>query len=233
MAAVDLHPDVTDGVHYPSSDGKPVGETPRHVNNLLYLTYQLQWWLADDPQAYAAGDMFIYYEEGNPRRHVSPDVFVVRGVPKEPERRRYLVWKEGKAPDFVVEVTSKSTRKEDLVTKMALYRDTLRVSEYFLYDPFGDYLVPSLQGYRLRGGKYARIRPLDGRLPSKVLGLHLEGADGMLRLYDPAAERWLPLPREEHEALLRSEEERMRAEAEAARLRRELEELRRRLPPGS
>jgi Uma2 family endonuclease len=237
---------VTDGVYYPASDGKPLGETPPHVHNLLYVNYMLQRWLMMDPNAFVAGDMFVYYEQGNPRRHVSPDVFAVRGVrPNTPPRHRYLVWKEGKGPDFVLEVTSKSTRRVDLGTKMDLYRDTLRVSEYFLFDPLGQYLKPALQGYRLLRGSYVPIRPIKGRLSSRVLGLHLEADGEWLRLFDPATEAWLLSPPDQAEAADRLEgerdaaearfhreaAERHRAEAEAARLRSELEELRRRLPP--
>lgn len=36
-------------------------------------------------------------------------VFVVRGVPKH-DRPNYLIWEEGKSLDFVIELTSSSTR---------------------------------------------------------------------------------------------------------------------------
>jgi hypothetical protein len=70
------------------------------------------------------------------------------------------------------------------------------VREYFLFDPLGDYLQPALQGHRLRQGVYRPIRPQAGRLPSQVLGLHLEGSGRELRLYDPAAGCWLPTSQE-------------------------------------
>jgi Uma2 family endonuclease len=217
-------------VYYPHSDGKPVGETPEHVRNLLYLYQELDTFFEDDPQVFVAGNMFVYYEQDNPRRHVSPDVFVVRGIPKrtDPPRRRYLLW-ENKPIDFVIELTSASTRREDTVDKMAIYRDILGVKEYFLFDPFEEFLHPRLQGYRLRGGRYTSIRPVEGRLPSKVTGLHLEAQGQMLRLYDPATRGWLKTPPEEREDLRQERAARQGAEAEAERLRREVEELRRRL----
>jgi Uma2 family endonuclease len=223
---------------YPDSDGKPLAETPEHRDNLMDTIKSLTLWFKDDPQVYVSGNMFLYYVPGNRLRHVSPDVFVVRDVPKLPERRRYLVWEEGKGPDLVIEFTSPSTREEDLDDKMALYRDTLGVREYFLFDPLAEYLDPPLQGYRLRGGRYVRVRPVRGRLPSQVLGLHLERDDWQLRLYDPKTGQWLLTPAEEHEARVRAEkaaqsasEARQRAEVEVERLRRELDALRRRLPP--
>src|SRR5262245_18671996 len=121
---------------------------------------------------YVSGNLLIFYVPGDRLRHLSPDVFVVKGVPKR-ERPNYLTWEEGSTPNLVVELTSSSTRDEDVEGKFLLYRDKLRVAEYFLFDPLGDYLDPPLKGYRLRRGKYAAIKPIKGWLPSKVLGLHL------------------------------------------------------------
>ena len=113
-------------------------------------------------------------EEGNPRKHVSPDLLVALGIRKEPKRDYYLVWKEGKAPDFILEITSKTTRREDEKKKRVLCRDVLKVPEYFLFDPRAEYLDPPLQGFRLIGGEYVRTEPIAGRSPSEILGLHLE-----------------------------------------------------------
>jgi Uma2 family endonuclease len=213
------------GPFYIESDGRPMGETPLHRDNLAYLVQMLSAWFADDPQVYVSGNMFVHYVRGERNRHLSPDVFVVRGVPKSttPERRSYRVWEEGKAPDLVIELTSESTREEDMDDKMHLYQDTLRVREYFLFDPYAEYLEPPFQGHRLFRKRYRPIEPVKGRLPSEVLGLHLEPHDGFLRLYDQATRRWLLLPPEEHQALLE-------AEAEVERLKQELEKLRRQPP---
>jgi Uma2 family endonuclease len=203
-------------VIYPDSDGRPMGETPCHFANIANLVTQLQLFLADNPMAYVAGDMFLYYVEGNRNYHLSPDVFVVLGIPKSttPERRRYLRWEEGKGPDFIIEVTSESTREEDMHDKMRLYRDILAVPEYFLFDPYEEHLHPRLQGYRLVQGKYEPIAAVEGRLPSTILGLHLEPKETLLRLYNPATRQWLRTPREEYEARLEAEEAQQR-EAEA------------------
>ena len=196
-----------------------MAETDRHRDLMVALIKILQAFFASDPLVYVSGNLLIFYIPGDRRRHVSPDVFVVKRVGKH-QRLNFLVWEEGKGPDLVIELTSASTRREDLQFKFRLYQDTLRVQEYFLFDPFGDYLEPALQGYRLRKGRYARIRPLKGRLPSQVLGLHLEQHGHDLRLLDPAAGLWLPTP----------EEKIAQGEAEIQRLRRELEELRQRRP---
>lgn len=239
-------------INYPDSDGQPMGETPYHCRNLTDLVETLDGWYLPDPQVFVAGNMFMYYMPGNPRRHVSPDVFVVKGVPKTrtPERRRYLVWEEGKGPDAVMELTSSSTSEADLETKFLIYQDDLKVPEYFLFDPYAEILNPPLVGYRLVDGDYVPIQPVDGRLPSEVLGLHLERDGWQVRLWNPATKQWLLTPKEEREARQRAEGQRdqaeaarqqeamarqqeamarQQAEAEVERLRREVEELRRNL----
>jgi Uma2 family endonuclease len=210
-------------VTYPTTDGKPMGETELHIDELIDAFQVLKDYFAGRPNVYVGGDLLLYYEEGNRRKHVSPDVLVTLGVPKEPKRDYYLVWKEGKAPDFVIEITSKSTRREDKKTKFILYRDVLRVSEYFLFDPKGEYLEPPLQGFRLAGGEYVPIDPIAGRLPSQVLGLHLERDGEHLRLFDPATGKRLLTRLEGREA---AETARQSLAAENERLRREIEALR-------
>jgi len=116
-------------------------------------------------------------------------------------------------------LTSKSTKNEDLKKKFELYRDVIKVSEYFLFDPLGDYLKPPLQGFRLQDGKYGPIEAVKNRLPSQTLRLHLERDDENLRLYDPKTGQWLPTPTEE----------RQKKRAENEELRKEVEELRRQL----
>ena len=65
---------------------------------------------------YVSGNMMMYYVQNDKRRHVSPDVFFVRGIPNT-ERNAYFVWVEGKGPDVVFEISSTSTRKTDTGTK--------------------------------------------------------------------------------------------------------------------
>ena len=182
-------------VEYPGSDGKPMGETLIHGRCIHDVFDALHGFFVERRDVLVAGDNFIYYEEGNPRASVVPDVFVVFGAVKNEYREEgwrdvYKIWEEGKGPDFVLEVTSRSTRREDQVQKRSLY-GRLGVGEYFLFDPKGEYLEPRLQGMRLSGGEYERLEEV--RLPggggeglwSEVLGLYLHGRGRELRLYDP------------------------------------------------
>jgi len=221
-------------VRYPDSDGKPMGETPRHVTLMLQTYGTLDQWFEADERVFVGCNNFVYYQEGNPRKHVSPDVYVVKEIAKnrQPERRNYKTWEEGKGLDWVLEVTSKSTRKEDLETKFALYRDVLCVQEYFLFDPYGEYLRPAFQGYRRDGERFVLLSPNEGRLESQILGLILEEVGNDLRLIDPATGNRLKTMRELHaenmertkamEELRHENEERARQEA---RLKEEIARL--------
>lgn len=193
-------------IEYPSSDGQPMGETPVHRDCIIDALGALREFFAERPDVYVGGNMFLYYEEGNPRASVIPDVFVVIGAVKDELREggwreTYKLWEEPKAPDFVLEVTLRSTRRQDQVRKRALYA-RLGVSEYFLYDPGEEYLAPPLRGMRLGGSEYEPLAPVrlaDGRegVWSEVLGLHLSRRGQALRLHDPVAGRDLLTHREE------------------------------------
>ena len=163
-------------VEYPSTDGKPVAESDFQRDYLWYAVGVLQQYFRARQDVYVSGNLLLYYDEGNPAASVAPDVFVVLGASNH-RRTSYLLWQEPKAPDFVLEVTSRSTRKEDQGPKRELYR-RLGVREYWQYDPTGDYLEPALQGCELRGGEYEALPAAErgaGRLVlrSAVLGLEL------------------------------------------------------------
>jgi Uma2 family endonuclease len=216
MAAIPLKHEI----EYPESDGLPMAESDLHRDVMIDLIHALKGRYANEPEVYVAGNLLLYYAKGNPRASIAPDVFMVRGVPKG-RRRTYLLWKEGRAPSFVIEVTSESTRSEDLGKKKDCY-ERLGVEEYFLFDPADEYLRPRLQGYRLTGDRYQRISEgAVGSLSSRVTGLLLRPEGANLRLADAATgERLLWV--EEEAPARRAAEGRARAlEEELARLRRE------------
>jgi hypothetical protein len=120
----------------------------------------------------------------------------------------------------VFEITSRSTRREDTGRKKDLY-ERLGVAELVLFDPYGEYLRPRLQGYRLDQGRYRPISPNgDGSLDLQAAGVTARPEGERLRLVDTASGEKL-LWEEELEAARRAAEERVRAlEEELARLRR-------------
>lgn len=209
-------------VYYPTSDGKPMAETPIHLAEMVYLITALQQRYRDVPDVYAIGNMMFYYVEGDARSVISPDVFVAKGIPKDVRRDTFQLWKE-KAPCLVIEITSKSTRREDIHRKRDLY-ERMGVEEYFLHDPRGEYLRPALQGYRLAGGRYQPMPPApDGSLISRTTGLRLLPEKESLRLIDMESGEPLPSFQEVQEAYRQKEEELRAMSEELARLRRELE----------
>ncbi len=205
-------------VVYPESDGRPMAETDDHRYQMNYLIEALDLWFQKRKQIYVAGNNLIYYQQGDPRLRISPDVYAVKGVEKR-RRRVYKLWEERKSPCVVIEISSKGTRREDLVTKFRLYRDVLRVKEYYIYDPLREYLPGRMKAWGLERGVYVE-RPIDGdRILSRELGLFL--VDGkMLRLVDPKTGEELRTLAEEAQA-------RIRAEAERDTLRKEIDRLRR------
>lgn len=171
-------------IYYPESDGQPMGETAVHAEEMRDLITALIYYFRNEPDVYVGGNQFLYYVQGDPRQVICPDVTLTRGIPKQPPRRTYQLWVEGKPPCLVIEVTSHSTSGEDLGKKKACY-ERMGVEEYFLHDPFSEYLHPPLQGFRLVDGRYRKIRPEpDGSLSAWTIGLKLKGVDQRLRLVD-------------------------------------------------
>ena len=123
---------------------------------------------------------------------------------------------------FVLEVTSKSTHREDERKKARYSR--WGVAEYFLYDPRGEYVKPPLKGFELAGGGYRAMPPhvLPHGKPgftSRTLGLGLWLDGSVLRFFDPETDR----------NLLTSRERALEANARAAAVEAELAEIKARI----
>ena len=209
-------------VDYPSSDGKPVAESDYQFTPIAYARDALRDYFRDRPDVYVAANLLLYYERGNREAVVAPDVFVVIGAPNH-DRPSFLLWQEPKGPDFVLEVTSRSTRREDQGRKRQRYR-ALAVREYWQYDPTGDYLRPRLQGLRLVSGDYAPLPAAGGgdggrSMRSAVLGLELRTTDQGLRFRDPVTGQELLSLAENREGREQAERERESAERERDRER--------------
>ena len=215
-------------VEYPSSDGKPMAESDAQRLTIVYATDALATWFAEREGVYVSGDLLIYYEVGNPRASIAPDVFVVYGVAKR-ERMTYRLWEERKAPAFVLEVASANTWREDEGAKRQVY-ERLGVREYYQYDPTGEYLGTQLKGARLTGDRYeeqtvARTVAGEPTLSSEVLELDLLiNRQGKLRFRDPVTGKELLSHLEEHARAEQEAAARRTAEARVAELERLLRE---------
>lgn len=199
--------------YLPESDGKPMAETDTHRRYMLDLIDALEEHYRDDKWTYVTGNIFVYYpDETGKLQPVSPDIFVVHGVEKK-DRRIYNIKVEGKAPEMVIELTSTSTKMEDLGNKKFLYA-SLGVKEYFLFDPLSETMRPTLRGFRLEDGEYIPI--VGTRLYSEVMGLELRLEEGALRLYNPQTSTYLLTRKEVHAARRAAEAARQIAETKAA-----------------
>ena len=242
-------------VEYPFSDGKIMAELPQHVDAILYALATLRTWFARYDRVQVGANMFLYYQEGDNTKRVTPDLFVARGLEAMPERS-YKLWEAGRPPTFVLEVASPSTEDRDRGAKQALYA-SIGVEEYWRFHPTGSLKGAKREGARLEGGalrglgyKPLRTRP-DGSIRSEVLGLDVRvderpGSSHLLRFRDPktgqdlltfeesergreAAERGREAAERGRQAAererLKAERARQETEAENARLREQLARL--------
>ena len=218
---------------YPETDGMPLPDGEYQAPLYRRVVGHLEVHFKDVPGARVNGDTFIYYVEGDPRRSVSPDCYVVFGLSDAALRslslegnNTYLLWEVGKAPEFILEIGSPSTARADLGRKRDLYAE-LGVGEYWRYDATGgQFYGEALVGERLVGGEYRRTEmhgDSDGRTwsHSEALNLDLWWTDGELRFWDPVVDRWLLNQEEERVGRLAAESRVAELETELRRLRGE------------
>jgi Uma2 family endonuclease len=166
-------------IFYPSSDGEPVAETYDHLYVMMTTLGMLLAHLKGQ-QATVLADQFLYYAQGFPRLRVAPDVMVIFGV--EPGGRdNYKTWEEGRVPAVIFEMTSSGTKTKDDIEKKHLY-ESLGVTEYWQFDPRGEWISEQLRGFRLHGNEEPVYVPIsDNR--SEVLQLQLAVEDKIIAFY--------------------------------------------------
>ena len=220
-------------VFYPETDSMSLPDDFHQHSYFLEILSTLKTFFGLCDDVVVGGDIFIYYQEGNPQVRVAPDCFVVFGVDVESFERNntYLMWDVGKQPDFVMEIGSPSTTRSDLGDKRELYA-RLEIGEYWRFDPTGgDHYGEPLVGERLVDGEYRRLAMevgTDGSVwgHSPILNLDLHWEEGRLRFYDPVRERWLQNMYETQAARESAETRANLAEARVAELEAELQRLR-------
>lgn len=217
-AAERIPPSVAESVHYPDSDGHFLPDNPLQAHAVMNVRFGLQHHFDKVDNVVLEGDMFIYYEEGNPAVSIAPDVYVVLDHDLG-DRLVYKFWEEGKPPDFALEVISPSSVVRNATEKRDLYA-RLRIGEYFLFQPDPRKRGQRLVGYRLWGTSYAEVpTDPDGAVHSTALGVSLRVEGANLRLRSLATGRdyaWI----EENAGNI----EAVQAKADAARARAEAAE---------
>ena len=215
-------------VVYPETDGMPLPDGEYQSPIFREVVGTLETHFSDRPDVHVNGNTMLYYEEGNPRRVVSPDCYVAFGVDVDAILRNntYLLWDVGKPPDFVLEIGSSSTARVDLGSKRDLYA-RLCIGEYWRFDGTGqDFYREPLVGEYLEDGQYHRFelnREPDGIVwgHSPTLDLDLCWDNGRLRYYDRADRTYLMTHQQEHDARLEAQ-----ANSEAERVARQAAETR-------
>jgi Uma2 family endonuclease len=222
---------------FPPSDlwsDEPPLESYRHLKQLILLLTCLERLWYDRQDFFAGVNMSIYYSTRQRKSEDvrGPDFFVALNTERR-ERKSWVVWAEdGKYPNFILEVLSDSTAKNDRGLKKQLYQDVFRTPNYFWFDPY----TLEFAGFKLNYRLYTGIVPNEqGWLWSDELQLYLGIWGEQLRFFTAAGE--LVLTPEEAETLsseraqqaeARAEVERQRAEVECQRaehLLRRLQEL--------
>ena len=193
---------------YPESDGKPMAETDTHRDLILLMIDLLRQAF---PDAYVSGNICLYYEEGNPKKMISPDALLCRG--QRPQKKRiYRAWEENAQLDLVVEFSSRSTRREDHHKKKRIYQEILRVPYYVIFDPHALYV----NAFELQEGEYVTLEINEEfRWNLEDLGVQLAvGQETGVRLYD---QEGVLIPTRAERAEVRAEAESLRAQEAEAR----------------
>ncbi len=228
-----------EAVVYPDSDDEPMAEDQLQADAIraAYSALEEHFRYAPD-RPLLAGNLLLYYVEGDPTLSVAPHAMVVFGVSTH-SRANYKLWDEGKAPDFILEVSSTLSRQRYRTWKADLYA-SLGVREYFLFDPGDledakDGLDGDLLGYRLRGKHYVECGRSQSRgreLESETLGLLVRPVGKLVRFRDRQtgeellhAGEFLAARRKAEADLHELRKARIRSEARTAQLKSLLAEI--------
>ena len=212
-------------VEYP--EGRWTAPSVWHGDAVCQATSALRYHFRNREDVLVAMELLVYYERGNNKLCLQPDVQVVFGVQRR-NHTTYKVWEEGKAADFVLEVDSPSTADMDARHKAQEYA-RIGVREYWRLDPTGSLATP-LEGWAVNGQSYRPVQPVAsaprGGWLRGVLGLELRSQrqDGatVLVYRDPLTGEEVDGGLGKLERQRRAAEERASA---AAQLRQSAEEL--------
>ena len=220
---------------YPSDDDNPLPDAFFQLPHFSYVKDAITAWFDGRDDVVVGGNNFVYYMDGDNRANLAPDCFVAIGVNKAEvlEDWSYFVWRAGKMLDFVMEIASRSTAKNDLGDKYRKY-ESLGVGEYWMMDPSGgEFYGKPLMGFVNVDGAFVPI-PVDESADGDVTGycaiLDLTfrwiAERNEFRIVDPhTGEEFVTymeyLKRAESEAAARAASEAARAESERALARSE------------
>lgn len=177
-------------IYYPSTIPNYMPENNFHFVLIANLAVMLQTFLQRARGNYVFGDIMFYYEEGNPRKFIAPDLMVCLDKEKEPSKGVYKLWEERHVPQVVIEIASESTWLKDVSSKLAIYQK-LGVKEYYVFDIERTFLPQALLAYRMETGILTEVEIPNKRILSESLGLELVDTGETLRFFNPETNEFL------------------------------------------
>ena len=199
---------------------------------------------ANRSDVFMSGMVSISYKVPEDTARFAPEFFIALDIPDADIRERsqnFFIWRLGKSPDFVMDLSSSSSRVTDPERKRDLYAE-LGVVEYWRFDPTGGELYGQpLAGERLVDGEYQPYELQIGeddsvRGYSEVLDVEFYWDGQEFDVLDPETGKTIDKrvaaeaqANAEREARLAEQTARLAAEARERELLDELNHLRRRL----
>ena len=185
--------------------------------------HHLAQYLGNPDSTIVSGERYIIPEPGAPpTQRIYPDMLVSFNAKPTLYRQdnSYVISRQAKPPDLVMEIASKRTGETDVENKPARYA-ALGIPEYWRFDETGDFHGTKLAGDRLVEGQYEPINIdefengiLQGY--SAMLNLLVRWENGQLRWHDP--ETGQEIPTFEAERARADAAEKAQAQAEEGRL---------------
>jgi len=213
-----------------------VTQNQPHIVDFVYLFLTFKLVLRHRTDALVLGDHLIKWDIPGMRGH-GPDIAVVFGIqPNEVQPDSFDVAQHGVRPELIIEITSRSTRRNDLTVKPGQYW-RCQVPYYVIVDelPRGRQGQRQLRilGYQRGKRAYRQMRlNAKGRLWLETVQLWLGDENGRVVCYDrqgrPIADREeeAQARREAEQQLQQAKQQAEQAQSEVARLQQELRRLR-------
>jgi Uma2 family endonuclease len=176
-------------IYYPETDETIMPEGIIHYLLGVRLVSTLLAFFSEQDDVKVFGNLMFYYEEGNAKKVISPDIMLCFNLQKMPTRV-YKLWTEKVVPSVIIEIASESTWDKDLTSKLAIYQ-RLGVSEYYIFDVEYKCLRRPLMAFRLVDFVYEEVELENNRVFSPSLNLELVDTGETLRLFNPETNEFL------------------------------------------
>lgn len=189
--AATIYPEtiVEEEVYYPVEIEGEMGETAIHYLLSSEFFHLLRTFFLSRSDVSVAANQMIYYDKGNTKKWLAPDVFVCFGVENK-LRRTFKTWEEGVFPQVVFEIASDGTFENDLGGKRLDY-ERLGVEEYYLLDAERAYLPSPLMAFHRETGRLLSAKVENNRVFSPLLNLEIVDTGKSFRLFNPLTKEFL------------------------------------------